>query len=104
MPHKIEDYIITITTFEFKMFDQLTTDYLYDVTPQQAADSIWKDKCSSAVFSKMTVFNIMTGHITHINLKNLVNDYESGTEEDLNILTKRLSETINKFKTKHKLE
>lgn len=101
--NKIEDYIQTITTFEFKAYEQNHKDYLYDASTQQCCDYIWK-KYPSASFKKMTVFNLKNETITHIDskvLRETPNIYALGTEEDMNKFTLKRKKDIEDFKKKH---
>lgn len=106
---RIEDYIKTITTFEFKIFDGKVNgqDYCYDSTPEQCMLYVWK-KYPSAVFKKMTVFYIAKGAMGHIDpkiFKDIKNIYALGHDEDMNIKTKKDAEILlASFKKKHNIE
>lgn len=106
--NKIEDYIQTITTFEFKVFDKTESDYLYDSTPQQCCDYVWKKYYSSAHFIKMTEFNIAKGLVKHIDrteLKAIVNAHANGHEGDMTEEFARMAkDKVESFKRKNKLE
>ena len=99
---RTEDFVRTITTFEYKAFDmnQNFTGFLYDATPQQCCDFVWKKICSSAVFKRMTVFDLETGDRTSIETYNINNNHEAGKKASLEDTT----EHIEQFKEKYKLE
>lgn len=105
MTNRAEDYIETITTFEFKVFDKAHKDYLYDATPEQCCNYVWQKYYSSAKFTKMTVFNIPKAFIIHIDkmqLNSIVNVHGNGHDEDMNKASIRMrDEKIESFKKKH---
>lgn len=106
MTNRIEDYIETITTFEFKVFDKPCKDYLYDATPEQCCNYVWKKYYSSASFTKMTVFNIPNATIKHIDqaeLRSIVNIHENGKDEEAKRRELKLKE-VEDFKKKNNVE
>ncbi len=108
MSHRTEDYITTITTFEFKVFDRSLKDYLYDATPEQCCNYVWKNYYSSADFTKMTEFGIKEVYIKHIDkvvLKSIVNVHANGHDHEMNEETKRQAlDKASSFKKKHNIE
>lgn len=108
MSNRIEDSIQKITTFEFKVFDNRHKDYMYDATPEQCCNYIWKNYYSSAVITRMVEFNIKTGAVKQIDsafLKSIVNVYANGHDKDMNEVTLiQKNAAIESFKKKHKIE
>lgn len=100
---KIEHTVQKITTFEYKVFDQRHTGFLYDSTPQQCADYIRKKINGTADFINMTEFYLKTGDVITVNLKTIVRNYEEGSEQDPKVITKRMAREKYEFVSKKNL-
>lgn len=98
---KIEDTVGTITTFEYRAFDmqKAFTGFMYDATPQQCCDMIWKDICFTAVIKKITVFNLETNTRTHVDTRLIKNKFEPEKQP----IKTSIKETFA-FKKQHNLE
>lgn len=94
---RIEQTVEKITTFEYKVFDQKHSGFLYDSTPQQCADYIRKKINGTAEFITMTEFYIKTGDVLPVNLKSITRNYEDGSDQDPAVINKRLARAKYEF-------
>jgi hypothetical protein len=100
--NKIEDFVQVVTTFEYKVFDQPHTGFMYDSKPQQIADLIRGGIHGTAEFTKMTEFHVKTGDVIYVNLKQIVRNYEEGSSNDPAVIRKKKERELKDFKDKNK--
>jgi hypothetical protein len=94
-----EDYINTITTIEFKIFDQSQQTFVYDANIEQSCNFLWK-KFSTASIKKMTIFNLKTGDVVHVDsveYNSIKNKYLIGTNDN-GTHSKKIAELQEKYK------
>ncbi len=92
-----EDRVQVLTTFEYKVYDQFHSGFVYDSNPQQIADFIRRTIHGTADFKRMTEFHIKSGTVVHVNLKNIVRKYEEGSSEDPSVIEKRKARAKDDF-------